>query len=194
MGVPPLRRPGLDHPLPFACRALVSHTDRGVPRWPPWGSPPPFPACRALGAHAARGVSPLLPPLPPVLGGSPPLSWVYDALGAHAAVGGVPPFFRAWPTRRGRAWFVPCPLLPACGLRVLLGLGGPFLVLGPVAQGGPVLVRSGVPHCTPSARRGRALLVAPPPSPFPPSAAARIRRGRPFGGAPCRQVNLSVFG
>ena len=55
-------------------------------------------------------------------------------------LGGVPPFVWAWPTRLGRARSVPCPLLPACSLCAMLGMGGPFLVLGRVARGGPMLV------------------------------------------------------
>ena len=95
---------------------------------------------------------------------------------------GVPPFVLDRPVRRGRARYVPLPLLPARGLRALLGRGVPVLFLGPVCRGGPEVVCSGDPPCAPAARRWRALLGGGSPSPFFPSSAARVRRGRPFGG------------
>ena len=64
------------------------------------------------------------------------------------------------------------------------GAGGPcplpgICILGR-SQGGVI---GGSPRC-PAARRRRVLLGGGYPSPFPPFAAARVRCGRPFGGAP----------
>ena len=98
-------------------------------------------------------------------------------------LGKVPPFIWAWPARCTRARSVPYPLLPAHGLRALLGLGAPSLSWS-LSHGGS---RAGVirgPPRAPAARHGCALLVRGSPFPFPPSAAARVRRGRPFEGGP----------
>ena len=54
---------------------------------------------------------------------------------------------QAWPARGGCACHVPPPLLLARGVHALLGLGGPYIVLGPAKRWGPVLPCSGFPPC-----------------------------------------------
>ena len=78
----------------------------------------------------------------------------------------------------------PPPLLPAHGLRALLGRGDLLLLLVMAARWGRALPCLGVSPRSLAARRGRVLMGGAPPPSFPPLTAARVKRVRPFDGSP----------
>ena len=98
--------------------------------------------------------------------------------------GGVFPFLRARSACCGRARPVPHPLLPARGLRALLGLGVPICVLGLVTREVPRCCVQGPPSA-PAEHRGKALLGGGSPFPFLSSANTRVKRTRLFRGGTC---------
>ena len=121
---------------------------------------------------------------------SPPPSLACCALGSHADVWwGSPPSSTLGLRTVGTRGLPPSPLLPACRLRTVLGLGLPFFGLVLAARWVPALKVGSCtdmfwgPPCAPAAHRGRAAGWGVPPS-FPPLTAARVKRVRPFGGSP----------
>ena len=168
-----------------------------------WGSPPPLHAVRWERMLLYSGVPPFLWDRParhrhvrsgPLLSarGLRPLLLFLMSRGVpllllgHAmrwactlTYRGVPPFVQARPTRRGPARSIPCPLMPARGLRLLLGRRGGIPLPGPCCLGGS---RGGViggsPPC-PSC----ALLGGGSPPPPPPRRPLVLGAGGRSGGA-----------
>ena len=128
-------------------------------------SPPPL--------HAVRSERMLLGGCPLLLlldRGVPPFPlWHTVHWERTLLFGGAPPFLQAWPPHGGFA------------RRALLGMRSPLFVLGPVTWGSRAAMFRGSP-CAPAARHGRVLLGGGSLSPSPPSAAAHIKRARPFRG------------
>ena len=137
------------------------------------GGPPPGLACLALGEKAA-------------LPGGPPLLPVYDCAPWARAVC-TPPLLlvRGLRARLGRGQSVPsaCPRA-VCARRLGWG-GGARPGPEPLLTGGSGGLCWGAPPRAAAARLWRALLVRGFPSPFLPSTAACVKRGLPFGWAPC---------
>ena len=165
----------------------------GARRWV-GGPPPPSPPWRphALSARNRSGV--------PLALSSTPLFYCTGSarcmvLSPSSSVSVPSRFAKSpWPSLLpgAPALSVHLPLLPAHGLRMLMGLGGPFFVLGPAARWGPVLPCTGVPRA-PKARCGRAPLGGGSPPSFPPLAAARVKRAQPFRGSPCLVLDSAVL-
>ena len=117
-------------------------------------APPPF-------LHTMRWERMLIgrcPLLGLLVQGLPPLPrWHVVHWERTLPFGGVPPFLRPHTARSGCARPVPFPLLPARGLRVLLGLGGTSLSCSWPRGGFPCCRVWGSPR-SPAAGRRRALL------------------------------------
>ena len=117
--------------------------------------------------HAIRWERTLLGGLPLLIllvWGVPPLPcWHTVQWERMLPFGGFPPFLGPRPARGGCVQPVPLPLLPARGLRVLLGMGAPLFVLGPAARWDPALLYSGVPPVPPMHAVGARRLVGGTP-------------------------------
>ena len=172
----------------------------------PWAgavrSPPPPARTHFARAAGAEGGLPCLGPCHTVgscggvIGGSPR---VPAARRGRALLGGGYHFYSppsaATRVRRGRPFGGATRLRPSSLglLRSENSLGSALWILFPPSRGDLALLCSGVPPRSLAARHGRALLGGSSPSPSPPSAAARVRPVRLFGGGPLLRLSLVRF-